>query len=251
MPKLNRNGVKINYEVYGNGPALFLTHGFSATSEMWNDQIDSLGKHYQLIIWDMRGHGHTDYPNNLSLYSEEETIEDMRAILDKLQINKANIGGMSLGGYMSLAFYYKYPKMVDSLIIIDTGPGFKNPEARENWNNYALKQANKFEKNGLDALTNKSKEMNPNNHKNSKGLALAARGMLTQKDDRIISELTNIKVPALIIVGENDKPFIAAANYMEKKIQNSKKVVIKDAGHAVNIDQPDIFNCEVIKFLGT
>ena len=52
-------------------------------------------------------------------------------------------------------------------------------------------------------------------------------------------------------MGENDKPFIAAANYMEKKIQNSKKVVIKDAGHAVNIDQPDIFNCEVIKFLGT
>ena len=73
--------------------------------------------------------------------------------------------------------------------------------------------------------------------------------MLTQKDDRIINELTNIKVPSLIIVGENDKPFIAAANYMEKKIHNSKKVVIKDAGHAVNIDQPDIFNREVIKFL--
>ena len=91
MPKLNRNGVKINYEVYGNGPALLFTHGFSATSKMWNDQIDSFSKHYQLIIWDMRGHGHTDYPDDLSLYSEEETIEDIRAILNELQINKANI----------------------------------------------------------------------------------------------------------------------------------------------------------------
>ena len=131
MPKINRNGVKINYEVYGSGPALLLTHGFSATSNMWDDQINTLSKHFTLIVWDMRGHGQTDYPDDEGLYNEEETIEDIRAILFDLKIDKVNIGGMSLGGYMSLAFYYKYPEMVDSLLIIDTGPGFKNAEARE------------------------------------------------------------------------------------------------------------------------
>ena len=249
MPKIERNGVGINYEVYGSGPPLFLTHGFSATSKMWDDQINTLSKHFTLIVWDMRGHGQSDYPDDEKLYNEEETIEDIRAILFNLKIDKVNIGGMSLGGYMSLAFYYKYPEMVDSLLIIDTGPGFKNAEAREGWNNYALKQAKKFDEVGLDSLIGKSKEMNPLNHRNAKGLVHAAKGMLTQKDDRIINELPNIKVPSLIVVGEHDKPFLDAADYMEKKIKNSIKIIIKDAGHAVNIDQPDIFNDEIKRFL--
>ena len=95
------------------------------------------------------------------------------------------------------------------------------------WNNYALKQAKKFEDIGLDGLKGKSKEMNPLNHRNAKGLVYAAKGMLTQKDDRIINELPNIKVPTLIIVGENDKPFLAAADYMEKKLKYQKKLSLK------------------------
>ena len=91
--------------------------------------------------------------------------------------------------------------------------------------------------------------MNPDNHQSANGLIKAARGMLTQKDDRIINSLPNIDVPSLIIVGENDKPFLAAADYMENKIHNSKKIIIPDAGHAVNIDQPNIFNAEVLNFL--
>jgi len=249
MPKIIRNGVAVNYESYGEGSTIFLTHGFSATSKMWDDQIEELSKHFNLVVWDMRGHGQTDYPEDQKFYSEEETIEDIYAILNDLGVKKANIGGMSLGGYMSLAFYYKYPEIVNSLIIIDTGPGFKNADARAKWNDYALSQAKKFEKIGLDSLKGKSKEMNPDNHRNASGLVHAARGMLTQKDDRIINELPNISVPSLIIVGENDKPFLAAADYMEKKITNSKKVKIPDAGHAVNIDQPNIFNNEIIKFL--
>ena len=249
MPKINRNGVYINYESYGQGPTVFLTHGFSATSKMWDDQIEELSKYFNLVVWDMRGHGQTDYPKDQNLYSEEETIEDIYGILSDLGVKRANIGGMSLGGYMSLAFYYKYPDMVNSLIIIDTGPGFKNIDARAKWNDYALSQAKKFEEIGLESLKGKSKEMNPDNHKNASGLVRAARGMLTQKDDRIINELTNISVPSLIIVGENDKPFLASTDYMAKKIENSKKVIIPDAGHAVNIDQPNIFNNEVIKFL--
>ena len=227
MPKINRNGIKINYETYGNGPALFLTHGFSATSKMWDDQIDYLSKHFTLIVWDMRGHGQTDYPDDENLYNEKETIEDIKEILNELKIEKANVGGMSLGGYMSLAFYCKYPEMVENLLIIDTGPGFKNFEARDSWNNYALKQAKKFEDIGLDGLKGKSKEMNPENHRNAKGLVYAAKGMLTQKDDRIINELPNIKVPTLIIVGENDKPFLSSSRLYGKKIKISKKIIIK------------------------
>ena len=156
---------------------------------------------------------------------------------------------MSLGGYMSLGFYRQYPDRVNSLLIIDTGPGFKNETARKGWNDYALSTAEKFEQTGLESLIGRSKEMDPKNHSNAKGLSLAARGMLTQHDDRIINSLPEISVPSLIIVGENDKDFLAAADYMERKIKGSKKVVIPDAGHAVNIDQPEIFNQTLNKFL--
>jgi pimeloyl-ACP methyl ester carboxylesterase len=73
--------------------------------------------------------------------------------------------------------------------------------------------------------------------------------MLTQKDDRIINSLPNISAPTLIVVGEDDKPFLSAAEYMNNKILNSKKIIIPKAGHAVNIDQPKLFNSAVLDFL--
>ena len=249
MPNINRNGVNIHYETYGEGPVVLLTHGFSATSKMWYGQIESLSKNYRLVIWDMRGHGSSDYPDDINLYNEQETVADIFFILDELGVKEATIGGMSLGGYMSLGFYRQYPDRVNSLLIIDTGPGFKNETARKGWNDYALSTAEKFEQTGLESLIGRSKEMDPKNHSNAKGLSLAARGMLTQHDDRIINSLPEISVPSLIIVGENDKDFLAAADYMERKIKGSKKVVIPDAGHAVNIDQPEIFNQTLNKFL--
>jgi pimeloyl-ACP methyl ester carboxylesterase len=153
----------------------------------------------------MRGHGFSDYPDDISLYNEQETVADIFFILDELGVKEATIGGMSLGGYMSLAFYRQYPDRVNSLLIIDTGPGFKNETARKGWNDYALSTAEKFEQTGLESLIGRSKEMDPKNHSNAKGLSLAARGMLTQHDDRIINSLPEISVPSLIIVGEHDK----------------------------------------------
>ena len=180
---------------------------------------------FLIIAFEGPGQGGALRTHNLKMtYDWEKPIS---VVLDFFDVKKCVLIGMSLGGYMSLAFYYKYPEMVDSLLIIDTGPGFKNAEAREGWNNYALKQAKKFDEVGLDSLIGKSKEMNPLNHRNAKGLVHAAKGMLTQKDDRIINELPNIKVPSLIVVGEHDKPFLAAADYMEKKIKNSIKIITK------------------------
>ena len=86
-------------------------------------------------------------------------------------------------------------------------------------------------------------------HRNADGLAMAARGMLAQRNNSIINALPNIKVPALVIVGADDKGFIAASDYMEKKIPDCKKVVIPSAGHAANMDQPEAFNEAVLDFL--
>ena len=249
MPTIDRDGTKIHYEVHGSGPPLILTHGYSSTSAMWHGQIEALSKRHRLILWDMRGHGQSDYPGDPSAYSEALTVGDIAALLDQVGAAKAIVGGLSLGGYMSLAFYRAHPERVRALLIIDTGPGFKKDDAREAWNKRAHDTADRFEQHGLDVLKSASRERSSVSHRDARGLARAARGMLTQRDARVIELLPAIKVPSLVVVGADDTPFLAASDYMAAKIPGAKKVVIPAAGHAVNIDQPRAFIDAVVRFL--
>jgi pimeloyl-ACP methyl ester carboxylesterase len=250
MPKLNRDGVNIYYEVHGSGPPLLLTHGYSSTSAMWQGQVEALSKHHQLVLWDMRGHGQSDYPSDPAAYSEALTVADMAALLDAVGARNAIIGGLSLGGYMSLAFYRTHPDRVRALLIIDTGPGFKKDDARDAWNRRAHDTADRFEREGLEVLKSFSRERSDVTHRDASGLARAARGMLTQRDASVIEQLPGIKVPSLVVVGADDTPFLAASDYMAAKIPGAQKVVIPAAGHAVNIDQPQAFVDAVLPFLG-
>jgi pimeloyl-ACP methyl ester carboxylesterase len=249
MPKIIRDGIAIHYETHGDGPTLLLTHGYSSTSQMWRAQIEPLAAHHKLVLWDMRGHGQSDYPEDPAAYSETATVGDMAAILDAVGAERAIVGGLSLGGYMSLAFYRAYPERVRALLIIDTGPGFKKDDARDAWNARARATAERFDREGLEVLKSASAERSGVTHRNARGLAHAARGMLAQRDARVIELLPQIKVPSLVIVGADDTPFLAASDYMAAKIPGARKVVVPSAGHAVNIDQPAAFIEAVLPFL--
>src|SRR5664279_987807 len=249
MPKSDRDGVKIHYEVHGSGPALLLTHGYSSTSAMWRGQIEALSQRHRLVLWDMRGHGQSDYPLDDAAYSEALTVADMAALLDAVGAETAIVGGLSLGGYMSLAFYRAHPDRVRALLIIDTGPGFKKDDARGAWNKRAHETGDRFERDGLAVLKSGSRERSSVSHRDASGLARAARGMLTQRNARVIESLPNIKVPSLVVVGADDTPFLGASDYMAAKIPGAAKVVIPAAGHAVNFDQPQAFIDAVLPFL--
>ena len=248
MPELDRDGVKIYYEVHGRGEPLLLSHGYSATSKMWEKQVDALADRYRVVVWDMRGHGQSDSPDDLARYSEAATVGDMAALLDACDAPRAIVGGLSLGGYMSLAFNASLPDRVRTLLLFDTGPGYKSDSARDEWNRNAEKRAVALETQGLAAL-GRSREVSASQHRSAKGLALAARGMLAQRDDRVIRSLPEIRVPALVLVGADDTPFHAATDYMAGKIPRATKVVIAGAGHAANLDQPEAFNRAVIDYL--
>jgi pimeloyl-ACP methyl ester carboxylesterase len=248
MAKLDRDGVKIHYEVHGQGPTLLLSHGYSSTARMWDGQIAALKDRFQVIVWDMRGHGESDYPADQSLYSEALTVGDMKALLDQVGARTAIIAGLSLGGYMSLAFAASHPERVRALMLFDTGPGFKKDEARAKWNETANQRAVNLEAKGLAAL-NSSDEVKLTRHRDASGLARAARGMLAQQGDRVIQSLDKVTVPTLVLVGANDTNFLAATDYMAAKIKGATKVVIPDAGHAANLHQPVLFNRAVEAFL--
>jgi len=249
VPLLDRDGVKIYYEDHGHGPPILLSHGYSATCRMWNEQIAALVARNRVIVWDMRGHGESDDPDDPAAYSAALTVEDMAALLHRCRIDRAIIGGLSLGGYMSLAFHLAHPEMVRALMLFDTGPGFRNADARRAWNERAQQRARDLETRGFAAL-GESDEVRLSKHRSARGLAGAARGMLAQADDdHIIAGLDKITVPTLVLVGADDTHFLAAADYMARKIPGATRVTIPDAGHASNLHQPAAFNRAVKDFL--
>ncbi|HEX3840121.1 MAG TPA: alpha/beta fold hydrolase [Acidimicrobiales bacterium] len=250
MAGLDRDGVSIHYEVHGeptDRAPLLLNHGYSSSTAMWEPNLAALGTHRRVVTWDIRGHGQSDSPGRAELYSEAASVADMVAVLDAGGIDRAVVGGLSLGGYLSLAFYLAHPTRVTGLLLFDTGPGFKKDDARSKWNAYAEATAAGFERDGLTSLS-ASPEVGTDGH-DPAGLALAARGILTQRDARIIESLPAIDVPTLVLVGADDRGFLAAANYMAGKIPGADLVVLPGAGHAANLDQPDAFNQEVSRFL--
>lgn len=248
MPKIDRDGVEIYFEDHGAGPPILLSHGYAATSRMWDGQIAAFRDSHRVIAWDMRGHGNSGDPPEPAAYSQALSVDDMAAVLDAAGVGRAVVGGLSLGGVMSLAFHLAHPSRVGALMLFDTGPGFRNPEARAAWNERAMARAHELDEQGLAALRGGG-ETRLGRHRSARGLAGAARGMLAQFDSRLIDALPTIRVPTLVLVGSEDRDFLAAADYMAAKIAGAQKVVIAGAGHAANLDRPAEFNRTVSQFL--
>lgn len=247
---LDRDGVRIHYQVTGPAGAtpVLLTHGFSSSSQMWEPNLPALARARQIITWDVRGHGLSDSPDDPALYSEALSVEDMTAVLDAAGVDRAVVGGLSLGGYLSLAFHLAHPDRVAALMLFDTGPGYRRDEGREEWNRRVERTASAFDTRGLDALTD-SPEVARTTNRNPAGLARAARGIMAQRDSRVIDSLATIAVPTLVVVGADDTPFLAAADYLSAKIRGAVRVVLEGAGHASNVDRPEAFNQAVLEFL--
>ncbi len=235
MTYLDRDdGARIYYEAFGppdGATALLLTHGFSASSAMWQPNVAALAAARPLITWDLRGHGRSDAGDDLARYTHEASVADMAALLDARGIARVVAGGLSLGGFLSLEFFLAYPDRVAALVLCDTGPGYRSDQARQRWNDQAIRLAERLERDSAP------------------GMALAARGMLTQRDARVIDALPAITIPALVLVGSRDTDYLGAAEYMAARLPRAVHAVIPEAGHASNVDQPELFSQQVLAFL--
>lgn len=245
MAYLDRAGVPIHYHITGQSNAnlpVLLSHGFGASTAMWEPNLAALGADRQVITWDMRGHGRSGAPDDRREYTHAACVADMAALLDSLGISRVVVGGLSLGGYLSLAFYLAHPERVAALMLFDTGPGFRNDQARQAWNDSAVATAERLERDRLSAPQAAL-------HDSADGLARAARGILTQHDAKILESLPSIAVPVLVLVGARDRAFLGAADYMVAKIPGARHSVIPGAGHAANSDAPEAFDRAVLSFL--
>jgi len=232
----------------GRVPMLF-THGFGSSSEAWLGTAADLAADRVVVTWDIRGHGRTRAPREEASYTRERAVADMVTVMDATDLGRCVLGGLSLGGYLSLACCGQHPDRVAGLVLCDTGPGYRDVAARARWNEFARAQAEAIERDGIGGL-GQGIETGVH-HEDPAGLAMAARGLLTQHDAAVIEHLGEVDVPTLVVVGEHDTPFLDAARYIARKVPAATLEVIAGAGHASNLDQPAAFSEIVRGFLAT
>ena len=241
MPHLKRGDANLYYEDDGKGPAILMTHGFVASTGMWDGQVEAFKDRFRLIRWDMRGHGQTECQDDQSAYGQDITVADMVAILDHLGVEKAIIVGHSLGGFMSLRLNVMHPERVSALVLQGCGPGYRSDDSRAKWNERVDGRAKTIIEEGYKALGGAA-EVPVSVQRSSQELAMAARGILAQVDAKVIDSLPHIDVPTLVIIGAGDSYYLQGSDYMANRIPGAEHIVVPDAGHGVNIDQPEVVN---------
>lgn len=248
MADVHDRPVHLQAVARGAGRTLLFTHGWGATSYMFERSADVLSAHFRVVTWDQRGHGGSDSPPDPAAYSVDTTMDDMASLLDEHGPGRGVLVGHSLGGYLSLEFTRRHPERVEALVLVGAGPGFRDDAARANWNRFTERIADRAETRGMEALDNE-RELHGDRHTSVEGLVKSARGVLAQDDSAVLDSLPSVAVPALVIVGEHDAQFLASADYMAAKIPDAQLVVVPDAGHSINVQQPEVFEQVVASFV--
>jgi pimeloyl-ACP methyl ester carboxylesterase len=253
MPTARLNGIEIYYQEHGAGFPVVLTHGLGDCAELWSPLAEALADRYRVVAWDMRGHYRSEAPEDPTRYTQDLVVEDLRALCDHLGIELAVHGGHSLGGYTALRFYEKYPERVAALVLHGTGPGYRKPEASQAWTDQLAKLADWQERTFDRAERRPAKELRVGAPALGqvaqhlvRGLAGVERGVMAHPH---FIDATAVRVPAILIVGENDATFRASADYFAAKLADARKVVVEGAGHIAMHERPGIVNTAVRAFL--
>ena len=253
MPTLSIHATTLHYDASGAGPAILLTHGFGDSGLLWKAQVDRFASRYRVITHDMRGHGRSGSPTQLGQYTQDQVVEDVRAILDHAGVERAVVGGHSLGGYTSLRFAQRYPDRVRGLILSGTGPGYRRQDGQRGWTETNEREAAAFEARGPDTVVD-ARQAGLGRHGGTepithlmRGLASVRRGVMRMPP---MIELSEVRCPAIVLVGDGDTPFHNASEYMAAKIPAATgPVVLKNASHWCNYDAPAEWNAAVDAWL--
>lgn len=256
--------VRIAYQVTGEGPPLVCCHAMGMDHSLWDEHRERFSKTHQLITFDQRGSGDSDHPaynkDGAELYSVGSFGDDLRAVLDDLGIDKANILGFSMGAIAALRFATTSPQRVERLILVSAMASRLPDEIIQR----ARVVEKTLEQKGLQAtyelyfsgaLFEGITASDAFKRKIEKLLEKATphgfQGCFHVTIDRpsLLGDLHRIKAPTLIMVGERDKHYVVEADILLDKIADAKKIIVKNAGHAITVQQPQIFEHEIMAFL--
>lgn len=259
MAQASINGATIHYQAHGKGPAILLLHGFPLDSRMWNAQAEALSDAYRVVRMDLRGFGQSTSPGAFSI---EMLADDVSALTRKLDLCPLVLGGLSMGGYVALAFARKYPMDLAGLVLVDTKAAGDSAEVKESRERMAelartrgaMAVAEQMEPTLLAPGTRGRK---PHVHETLRTMMEScppetiAQACLAMRDRRDMQdELPSIPCPTLIICGNQDvitPPEVA--RQMQQAIPRSHLEIIPGAGHLTPIEEPAAVTTALRQFL--
>ena len=252
--------VQIAYDDVGVGPAVVLIHGYPFNRSLWTEQTEALTSRFRVVTPDLRGFGESD--TSEGPVTMNRMAQDVAELMDQLGIHQAVIGGLSMGGYVALAFVKQFPSRVKALVLADTRAQADTEEAKQTRHQQAEKALSEGMAGIADGmlpklLTPDTVSKRPEVVKRVRDMMLktkpqgAASALLGMAEREDLSEfISTIGVPTMIVVGREDAITpVADSEKMQSKIAPSRLVVIENAGHVSNLEQTEQFNFALLKFL--
>ena len=247
-------------------PALLLLHGFTGSHQSWEDLAPNWAEDFWVVAPDLPGHGATCTPAAPQDLSLAATADRLAALLDRLSIAKATVLGYSMGGRLALHAALNHPSRFSALILESASPGIRDVEERAARRERDNALADGIEARGLDwfipywanqpLFHGQSEAVREAENRvrwtqSARGLAQSLRGAGTGQQESLWDELSTLHMPVLLITGDDDAKFTAAAKRMRERRPATSWVRVPHAGHTVHRDQPDQFREIVLHFLAT
>ncbi len=271
MPSAQLNGIEIHYEESGAGTPLVLTHGYSASLAMWAEQVPVFAEKYRVVTYDTRGHGQTTAPSNMEQYGlATDSVADLLALMDHLEIGEAYVGGLSMGGMIAQEFALQHADRVKALLLFDTGPGMggagRDPALMAQFAKMREMMQTLARTKGMgaiiDAMRSRADTFRPpSGAPVPEAVRTHMRNMAQMSVDGYLGgsksmqdwsgtrgRLSQITAPTLVLVGEHDN-LLGASREIHREIAGSRFVLVRNSGHGTNLWRADAFAAETLDFL--
>lgn len=262
MPHITTDdGVKLWVEEHGSGTPIVFAHEFGGDIRSWEPQLRHFARNYRTIAFNARGYPPSDVPENVEMYGQFRAVDDILAVLDGLNIEKAHIVGLSMGGFAALHFGFRHPDRALSLTVAGAGYG-AHPDVHEQFAQETKEVAARIEADTMAEFSkiyaigptrvqyaNKdprgweafSKELADHSTKGSANTMRAVQGGRPSLYD-FPREMQALKVPTLIMNGDEDDPCLDVGLFMKRNIPSSALVSLPRSGHLINLEEPALFN---------
>ena len=268
MPHVTTDdGVRLYYEEAGSGYPIVFVHEFAGDWRSYETQLRFFSRRYRCIAFNARGYPPSDVPEDWTRYSQERARDDIRDVLDGLGLAKAHVVGISMGGFAVLHFGFAYPDRANSLVVAGCGYGAQ-PDKRQQFQEETARTAAQIEQKGMGEVS-KTYGAGPTRvqylnkdprgyaeflaqlaEHSTKGSANTMRGVQGRRPSlwELTEQMKRLEVPTLIASGDEDDPCLEPGILMKRMIPSAALVVFPNTGHALNIEEPDLFNQALADF---
>ena len=192
------------------GTPIVFIHGIGTSADSWSEVMAHLRDDHRVLALDLLGHGRSPVLHDPDEYSRDRALDDIDVLLASLP-EPAVLVGHSLGGYLALAHAATRPGMAKGIVVINTGPGFRDADKREAWNERSRRNAHRF------------------------GVPEVVTNLNLQHDSVVMDRLADMTVPTLVLAGGDDRPeFSASGEYLMRKMPHCRFVVVEGGGHSMH-----------------